>query len=183
MNEVFLNRLFLPHEHLTYIYPRHDTPLVNPPPLASWLTDTVSHMSKWLVVACYSCCPSRLIGSQPAGEWKETQDEPFVWVIGGIKTAHSRHRGYWWNGDSPDEELSFSFVPGPKLADRPFTVTRCPHGARSATEHESAQPEIGHVSLSALSPYELQICRCLWYPAVKRILNELLECDRNWHLN
>lgn len=77
-------------------------------------------MSEWLVEAR----SKRAV----TGRWKETQDEAsFVRVIGRIKTAHTRHRGYWWNGDNPDEEQSLSFVRRPKPANRPIhCVARCP---------------------------------------------------------
>ncbi len=97
--------------------------------------------------------------------------EPFVWVIGRIKTAHTRHRGYWWNGDSPDEEQFFSFVPRPKRANHPFTALR------SATEHESVQPEIGHERLSALSHNEL---KCLWYPSEDVCLISIYPENFKW---
>lgn len=157
MNE-WLTGVFCP-VNTWHTYPRHDILLVNPPPLTSWLVHIISHMSKWLVEAC--CSPLCLIGLALAGLWRETQDEPFVWVIGGIKTAHTRHRGYWWNGDSPDEEQFLFFCSEAKTSQASIhCVVRCPHGDRSATEHEFAESEIGQASLSALSQCELH---CLWY--------------------
>lgn len=52
---------------------------------------------------------------------------------------------------------------------------RHPHGARSATEREFAQPEIGLASLSVLSQYELH---SLWYPSADVAL--VSSCHKNF---
>lgn len=43
----------------------------------------------------------------------------------------------------------------------------CPHGARSATEHE---PEIGHHHSAA---FDTNLRISLWFPAAKGIMNDL----------
>lgn len=139
-----------------HTYPRHDMPLVNPPPRTSWMIDVISHMSKWLVQACCSGPNSVVLGC-PAGRWKEMQDEPFVWLIGRIKTA-----------------LSFCSEAKTSQPSSHCDV-RHPHGARSATERELAQPERGLASLSVLSQYELH---SLWYPSADVAL--VSSCHKNF---
>lgn len=112
------------------------------------------------------------------------EDESFVRLIRGIRTAHTEHRGHWCNRDSHDEEQSLSFVLRIKLANRPVT------GTFSVLKRRDL-PEAGLTTLSVLSHYErrafdIHAQMWLWCPAVTRIVNDPLECDSKgkfeWYL-
>ena len=133
-------------------------------------------MSKWLVEACCGS-PSCLIG---LACWSVEGDAGRVLCVSNWRDKNSTYqtqrllmkRGQPWRGTV----LFFCSV---AKTSQPFIhcVVRCPHGARSSTEHESAQPEIGHTSLSAQSQYELH---CLWYPSVDVSLISSCQGDFKW---
>lgn len=95
------------------------------------------------------------------------EDESFVRLIRGIRTAHGEHRGHWCSRDSHDEEQSLSFVLRIKLADRPVT------GTFSVLKRRDL-PEAGLATLSVLSHYEPH---GLWYSCADVAL--VSSCHKN----
>lgn len=126
--------------------------------------DITSHMSKWLVEACCSS-PLCLIG---LACWSVEGDAGWALCVSNWrdkKTAHTRHRGYWWNGDNPDVEQLFPFVLRPKLANRSLCRSlsswgeMC-HGAWVGTAWNRPRQFVSSVSVWTPLPFEIHLQMC-----------------------
>lgn len=92
--------------------PPHSIP-VSLPPVHNWL-------KPFAVSGC------------AGGRWDKMQDEPFVRLIRGIKTVHTRRRVHGWNRDKRDEEQRLPIVPRINLGKHPVTA----QGLRCTRQHE-----------------------------------------------
>lgn len=107
----------------------------------------------------------------------EGQVDPLVGADG------EKRRRRWRSTVTGTEAIDETFFCSEAKSSRApvLCVVRCPHGERCATEHESAQSEIGHgcqlcVSMNSVT-FDMQMC--LWEPAVEK--KQLVFVSKSLH--